>query len=135
MIRGLNHIGIAVENLDAAVALWQTATGGRVVHRETVAEQRVEVAVIEIGSLHVELLRPTSEDSPIFKFIAARGPGIHHIALQADSTQAELDRMKSQGVRLIDETARAGAEGTRVGFVHPKAVGGVLLEVVEARKG
>ncbi|MFZ5433943.1 MAG: methylmalonyl-CoA epimerase [Calditrichota bacterium] len=131
MINGLHHIGIAVTDLDAAVSQWQTVTGGKMVHREIVAEQRVEVAVIEIGSLHVELLKPTSDDSPIAKFIAARGTGIHHMALRSDSTQQELDRLKSSDVRLIDETARIGAENTRVGFIHPKATGGVLLEIVE----
>lgn len=135
MIHGLQHIGIAVENLDDAIALWQTATDARLVHREIVATQRVEVAVMEIGSLHVELLQPTSADSPIAKFITARGTGIHHLALCSDSAQQELDRMKSRGVRLIDETVRDGAEGTRVGFVHPKSMGGVLLEIVEPKQG
>ncbi|MBU0508507.1 methylmalonyl-CoA epimerase [bacterium] len=134
MITGLHHIGIAVEDLDSAIAQWQKVTEGRLIHRETVAEQRVEVAVIEIGLLHVELLRPTSGDSPIAKFIAARGAGIHHLALQADVAQIELERLKSDGVRLIDEVARIGAEDTRVGFIYPKAVGGVLLEIVESAK-
>lgn len=134
MIQGLQHIGIAVENLDAAILLWQTATDARLVHRETVVSQRVEVAVMEIGTFHVELLQPTSADSPIAKFIAARGTGIHHIALRSDSAQQELDRMKSLDVRLIDETVRDGAEGTRVGFIHPKSMGGVLLEIVEPKQ-
>lgn len=131
MMTGLAHIGIAVTDLEKAANAWTTATGGKLIHRETVASQKVEVAVIAIGELHVELLCATSEDSPIAKFIAARGTGIHHIALTADSAQTELDRLKSAGIRLIDETARDGAEGSKVGFLHPKSLDGVLMEVVE----
>jgi methylmalonyl-CoA/ethylmalonyl-CoA epimerase len=131
MITGLAHIGIAVTDLEKAVALWTSVTGGKVIHRETVASQKVSVAVIAIGELHVELLCATTADSPIAKFVAARGTGIHHIALTSGSTQAELDRMKADGIRLIDETARPGAEDMRVGFVHPKALDGVLVEIVE----
>lgn len=131
MITGLAHIGIAVTDLDKAVALWTCATGGKVIHRETVPGQKVNVAVIAIGELHVELLCATAEDSPIAKFITARGTGIHHLALACTTAQAELDRMKAEGIRLIDETARPGAEGTRVGFIHPKALEGVLVEIVE----
>ncbi|RPH94610.1 methylmalonyl-CoA epimerase [candidate division KSB1 bacterium] len=131
MLNGLDHIGIAVADLEQAVPLWLKITGGKLVHREIVASQKVEVAVIEIGSLHVELLRGVSDDSPIAKFIAARGAGIHHIALRSTAAQEELDRLKQTGVRLIDETVRTGAEDSRVGFIHPKSVEGVLLEVVE----
>lgn len=133
MITGLHHIGIAVSNLDEAIDLWTRTTGGKLVHREIVESQRVEVAVIEIGPLHVELLQPVAESSAVAKFIEKRGPGVHHIALRADSTDAELARLKAEGVALIDETSRPGAEQTRVGFLHPRALGGVLLEIVEPR--
>lgn len=133
MITGLEHIGVAVQDLDAAIELWCKATGGRVTHRELVAEQHVEIAVIEIGSLHVELLRPTADNSPIAKFITARGPGIHHLALRCDNAQSELDRLKRAGLCLIDERCRIGAEQSRVGFLHPKAMDGVLVEVVEPK--
>jgi methylmalonyl-CoA/ethylmalonyl-CoA epimerase len=131
MLTGLDHIGIAVSDLEAAIMTWVTATGGRVTHREIVAEQRVEVAAIKIGSLCIELLSPTSSDSPIAKFLATRGPGIHHLALTTTSAAQELERLKSAGIRLIDEVPRTGAENTRIAFVHPKALGGVLLEIVE----
>lgn len=131
MITGLAHIGIAVSDLEKAIVLWTNVTGGQLIHRETVAAQKVNVAVIAIGDLHVELLCATTEDSPIAKFICSRGTGIHHVALKSDSTQSELDRMKASGVRLIDETARLGAEGTRVGFIHPKSLESVLVEIVE----
>jgi len=131
MIAGLHHIGIAVTDLDAAVKLWIQLTGGKLVHRELLGEQLLETATLKIGELHIELLRPISNESPIAKFIERRGPGIHHIALQADSTQHELDRLKAGGIKLIDQTARLGSEGTQIGFIHPRAIEGVLLEIVE----
>ena len=134
MITGLAHIGIAVTDLEEAIALWIKVMGGRLIHREVVADQKVEVAVILVGTLRVELLAATSEDSPIARFVAARGAGIHHLALQSTSAQPELDRLKSAGVRLIDESPRTGAENTCAGFLHPKALGGVLVEILEYRK-
>jgi methylmalonyl-CoA/ethylmalonyl-CoA epimerase len=131
MINGLDHLGIAVSDLDGAIAQWTQITGGKLVHRECVESQRVDVAVIEIGSVRVELLSPTSPDSPVAKFIASRGPGLHHVALQSDSAQGELDRCAEQNARLIDRTVRPGAENSRVGFLHPHALGGVLLEFVD----
>jgi methylmalonyl-CoA epimerase len=134
MITGLAHIGIAVTDLEEAIALWTKVTGGKLVHRESVTTQKVEVAVIAVGDLRVELLAAVSEDSPIVKFVAARGAGIHHLALQSTSAQPELERLKKAGVRLIDESPRDSAENTRVGFLHPKALGGVLVEIVEHGK-
>jgi methylmalonyl-CoA/ethylmalonyl-CoA epimerase len=131
MIKGLDHLGIAVTDLDAAIAQWIALTGGILMHREVVASQQVEVAVITIGALRIELLQPQTESSPIAKFIARRGAGIHHLALEAAPAQAELDRLKTAGVQLIDEHLRPGAEHTEVGFLHPRAAGGVLLEFVE----
>ena len=133
MLKGLDHIGIAVTELDEAVRVFVQATGGRLAHREVVADQGVEVATIEIGSLRLELLCPTRDDSPVARFIAARGTGVHHIALESTSVQEELDGMKASGVRLIDERARAGSGNTSIGFVHPRALLGVLMEVVERK--
>ncbi|HEY3294311.1 MAG TPA: methylmalonyl-CoA epimerase [bacterium] len=133
MLTGLHHIGIAVMDLEDAVRSWETMSGGQVVHREFVESQGVEVAVIEIGSLRVELLKATREDSPIARFISANGTGIHHLALESTSVEEELTRMKASGVRLIDEKPRAGAENTSIGFVHPRALHGVLTEVVERK--
>jgi methylmalonyl-CoA/ethylmalonyl-CoA epimerase len=134
MITGLAHIGIAVSDLEEAIALWTKVTGGKLVHRETVTAQKVEVAVIAVGDLRVELLSGTSEDSPISRFVAERGAGIHHLALQSTSVQPELERLRKAGVRLIDQSPRDSAENTRVGFLHPKALGGVLVEIVEHGK-
>lgn len=131
MITGLAHIGVAVTELEPAIGLWCRLTGGRLVHREEVHSQRVDVAVIEIGTLRVELLCATSDDSPIARFISAKGPGIHHIGLRSTDAQEDLDRLKRAGIRLIDEQSRPGAESARVGFIHPKAADGVLLEIVE----
>ena len=134
MIRGLDHVGIAVENLDQAIALWVNTLGGKLTHREIVSDQKVEVATIRIGTLCVELLAAASDDSPISRFLAKRGAGIHHIALESDATQVELDRMKLSNVSLIDESARYGAEQTLVGFLHPRSLNGVLVEIVERKK-
>ena len=130
MIDGLDHVGIAVKDIDAAIVLWERVAKAVVEHREVVAEQKVEIATLRIGSLKVELLKPASPDSSVAKFLSARGEGIHHIALKCDSTQEELERAERSGVQLIDRQTRAGMEGTSVGFVHPRALAGVLVEYV-----
>ncbi len=134
MINGLDHISIAVSDLDAATRLWQTVAQAELVHRELVPEQRVEVVMLRMGSLKIELISPTSPDSPVARFLSTRGEGLHHIALLCDSTQAELDRVSELGVKLIDVHARIGAEKSHVGFVHPRSLGGVLLEFVDHAK-
>jgi methylmalonyl-CoA/ethylmalonyl-CoA epimerase len=131
MITGLDHISIAVEDLDGSVRLWQAVAQAQVVGRERVPEQQVEVVMLKIGALKIELIYPTSENSSVAKFLASRGPGLHHIALECESAQAELDRLRQAGVQLIDESARAGAEHSHVGFVHPKSLSGVLVEFVD----
>ena len=131
MIHGLDHLAIAVSDLEAAVTYWTTHLHAEVVHRETVAAQRVQVVMLRIGELRIELLQPTSEESPVAKFISTRGPGLHHVALRADSTESELSRLHAAGARLIDDHARPGAAGTLVGFIHPRTLGGVLVELVE----
>ena len=129
----INHLGIATNGIDDALKFWADALGLENVHTETVEDQKVRVAMLPIGESRVELLEPTSDDSPISKFLEKRGGGIHHIAVEVDDIEASLAQLKAQGMRLIDETPRVGAEGCLVAFVHPAASGGVLLELVQTR--
>jgi methylmalonyl-CoA epimerase len=130
----IDHIGVAVEDLDAAIALHQDTYGMTLVHRETVSEQGVEAVLLDVGENHVELLRPLSEDTPVGKFLAKRGPGLHHVAYQVTDIEAVLERLRAQGVRLIDETPRVGIRNSSVAFLHPSASGGVLTEIVQPSK-
>ena len=127
----IEHIGIATEKIDDALAFWRDALGLEVVHTEEVAEQGVRVAMLPVGEPRVELLEPTHDGSPVAKFLRKRGPGIHHVAVRVEDIRASLARLKSQGARLIDEEPRVGAGGCLVAFVHPQSAGGVLLELVE----
>ena len=135
MFARIDHIGVAVEDLDAAIALHEATYGMALAHRETVAEQGVEAVLLDVGENHVELLRPLSEDTPVGKFLAKRGPGLHHVAYQVGDIEAALSGLREQGVRLIDETPRVGIRGSRVAFLHPSASGGVLTEIVEPAGG
>lgn len=130
----IDHLGIATKGIEEALKFWEDALGLENVHTEVVEEQKVRVAMLPIGESRVELLEPTSDDSPISKFLEKRGGGIHHIAVRVDDIRAALERLKSQGARLIDEEPRIGAEGCLVAFVHPVASGGVLLELVQTAK-
>lgn len=130
----INHLGIATKGIDEALKFWSDALGLENVHTEIVEDQKVRVAMLPIGESRVELLEPTSDDSPISKFLEKRGGGIHHIAVEVDDIEASLEKLKSQGTRLIDEAPRLGAEGCLVAFVHPAASGGVLLELVQTIK-
>jgi methylmalonyl-CoA epimerase len=127
----IDHIGVAVADLEAAIALHERTYGMPVAHREIVAEQGVEAVLLDVGENHVELLRPLADDTPVGKFLAKRGPGLHHVAYQVADIEAALARLREQGVRLIDETPRIGIRGSRVAFLHPSASGGVLTELVE----
>jgi methylmalonyl-CoA epimerase len=127
----IDHIGVAVEDLDAALALYERDFAIALVHRETVTEQGVEAVLLDVGENHVELLAPLGEDTPVGKFLAKKGPGLHHVAYQTADIDAELERLKAAGLRLIDETPRTGIRGSRVAFLHPAATGGVLTEIVE----
>jgi methylmalonyl-CoA epimerase len=127
----IDHIGIAVEELDAAIALYEGAYGMEVVHRETVAEQGVEAVLLDVGENHVELLAPLGPDTPVGKFLAKKGPGLHHVAYQVPDIDAALGELRAAGLRLIDETPRTGIRSSRVAFLHPSATGGVLTEIVE----
>ena len=131
----IEHIGIATPNIADALAFWRDALGLSVVHTEEVAEQGVRLAMLPVGEPRVELLEPTHEGSPVAKFLAKRGPGLHHIAVRVPDIRAALTRLREQGARLIDETPRVGAEGCLVAFVHPASAGGVLLELVERTAG
>jgi methylmalonyl-CoA/ethylmalonyl-CoA epimerase len=135
MFARIDHIGVAVEDLDAAIALHETTYGMALVHRETVTEQGVEAVLFDVGENHVELLRPLAGDTPVGKFLAARGPGLHHVAYQVPDIEAALEQLKAAGARLIDETPRTGIRSSRVAFVHPKSSGGVLTEIVQPAKG
>jgi methylmalonyl-CoA/ethylmalonyl-CoA epimerase len=135
MFARIDHIGVAVEDLDAAIALHETTYGMALVHRETVTEQGVEAVLFDVGENHVELLRPLGGDTPVGKFLAARGPGLHHVAYQVPDIEAALEKLKAAGARLIDETPRTGIRSSRVAFVHPKSSGGVLTEIVQPAKG
>jgi methylmalonyl-CoA epimerase len=134
MFARIDHIGVAVEDLDAAIALHQETYGMALVHRETVTEQGVEAVLLDVGENHVELLRPLSEDTPVGRFLAKRGPGLHHVAYQVGDIEAALARLREQGVRLIDETPRVGIRNSSVAFLHPSASGGVLTEIVQPSK-
>ncbi|ASJ07454.1 methylmalonyl-CoA epimerase [Thermococcus pacificus] len=130
MIKKIDHVGIAVKNLDEAIKVWE-GLGLRVEEIEEVPDQKVRTAIIHVGESRIELLEPTAEDSPIAKFIAKRGEGIHHIALGVDDIEKHLEELKEKGYRLIDEKPRIGAGGAKIAFVHPKAVTGVLLELCQ----
>jgi methylmalonyl-CoA epimerase len=127
----IDHIGVAVADLEAAVALHERTYGMPVVHREIVPAQGVEAVLLDVGENHVELLRPLADDTPVGRFLEKRGPGLHHVAYQVTDVEATLAQLRDQGVRLIDETPRTGIRGSRVAFLHPSASGGVLTELVE----
>ena len=130
----IDHLGIATKGIDEALKFWADALGLENVHTEIVEEQKVRVAMLPLGESRIELLEPTSDDSPISKFLEKRGGGIHHIAIQVDDIEASLKHLKGTGARLIDESPRVGAEGCLVAFIHPSATGGVLLELVQTPK-
>ena len=131
MLGRIDHIGVAVEDLDAALKLYAETLGMTVVHRETVTEQGVEAILLDVGENHVELLAPLGPDTPVGKFLAKKGPGLHHVAYQVTDIEATLAALKAAGTRLIDETPRIGIRSSRVAFVHPASTGGVLTEIVQ----
>lgn len=128
----IDHLGIATKGIDEALKFWQDALGLENVHTEIVEDQKVRVAMLPLGESRIELLEPTSEDSPISKFLDKRGGGIHHIAVSVEDIYVSLAKLKANGMRLIDESPRIGAEGCLVAFVHPSSANGVLLELVQA---
>jgi methylmalonyl-CoA/ethylmalonyl-CoA epimerase len=128
--RGIHHLGVAVEDLDEAVATYERLFGAEVEHRETVPDQGVEAASLRIGAGRVELLGSLGAETPVGKFLAKRGPGMHHVAYEVDDVGEALQELSAQGAELIDEHPRRGLFGLEVAFVHPDAVHGVLAEVV-----
>ena len=131
----INHLGIATKGIDEALKFWSDGLGLENVHTEVVEDQKVRVAMLPIGESRIELLEPTSDDSPISKFLEKRGGGIHHIAVEVEDIEASINTLKAKGMRLIDEKPRTGAEGCLVAFVHPSSANGVLLELVQSPKG
>jgi methylmalonyl-CoA/ethylmalonyl-CoA epimerase len=127
----IDHIGVAVEDLDASIELYRDKLGMPLEHRETVTEQGVEAALLGVGDSHVELLAPLGDDTPVGKFIVKRGPGLHHTAYRCDNVAEALEECKRRGLRVIDDEPRTGIRGSRVAFLHPSAGGGVLTELVE----
>ena len=130
--RGIHHLGVAVDDLDAALATYERLFGARLERRENVPEQGVEAASLRIGRDRVELLASLGEETPVGRFLATRGPGMHHVAYEVDDVGAALDELAAKGAELIDERPRQGLFGLEVAFVHPDAVHGVLSEVVSA---
>ena len=128
--RGIHHLGVAVENLDDALATYERLFAARLEHRETVPDQGVEAASLRVGDSRVELLASLGDDTPVGRFLAKRGPGMHHVAYGVTDLRAELTRLASVGAELIDEQPRHGLFGLEVAFVHPEAVHGVLSELV-----
>jgi methylmalonyl-CoA epimerase len=130
----LDHVGIAVRSLDEALRPYVNGLGLSVDGTEEVAGERVRVAFLPVGETRIELLEPTAEDSPIARFIQRRGEGVHHLCFQVADLDAALERLKAAGVPLVDESPRGGAGGSRVAFVHPRGMGGVLIELSEVRE-
>jgi methylmalonyl-CoA/ethylmalonyl-CoA epimerase len=131
----IDHVGVAVEQLEPALALYRDRLKLRLAHREVVVQQGVDAALLDVGEGHVELLAPLDADTPIGRFLARRGPGLHHVAYQVSDIERTLAALKQAGLALIDERPRAGIRGSRVAFMHPQATGGVLSEIVEPAAG
>jgi len=134
-VLGIDHLAVAVEDLDAATALWRDRFGLREGAREVVEDQGVEVQMMHAGDTRIELVCPVRPDSPMAGFLAKRGPGLHHVALAVPDCAEAIDAATAVGARMIDEAPRGGAHGTRIACVHPKSSGGVLTELVEGGEG
>jgi methylmalonyl-CoA/ethylmalonyl-CoA epimerase len=131
----IDHIGVAVEDIDAALALYEGSFEMPLVHRETVEAQGVEAVLLDVGDGHVELLAPLGPDTPVGKFMAKNGAGLHHVAYAVDDIDSTLEKLGAAGVELIDATPRVGIRESRVAFLHPRSTGGVLTEIVEPAGG
>jgi methylmalonyl-CoA/ethylmalonyl-CoA epimerase len=135
MFTRIDHIGVAVEQLEPALELYRDSLELELAHREVVEEQGVEAVLLDVGENHVELLAPLSPDTPVGRFLAKNGPGLHHVAYQVDDIDGALGALKRAGLAMIDEQPRAGIRGSRVAFVHPRATAGVLTEIVQPASG
>lgn len=134
MFGRIDHIGVAVEDLDDAIRLYEERLGMPLQHRETVEQQGVEAVLLGVGESHVELLRPLGPDTAVGKFLERSGPGLHHVAYGTDDIDSALEAVRDAGLSLIDEEPRTGIRGSRVAFLHPKSTGGVLTELVEPQE-
>lgn len=134
-LRGIDHVGVAVADLDEAIAFYERVFGMRCVHTETNEEQGVREAMLAVGPDHIQLLAPLTPESTIAKFLDRHGPGVQQVAYTVDDVEAASAALRSQGLRLLYETARRGTAGSKVNFVHPKDAGGVLVELVEPASG
>jgi len=135
MLNTIDHVGVAVEDLDAALELYHGPLGMPEVHREMVEEQGVEAVLLDVGDSHVELLKPLGPETAVGKFLARRGPGLHHVAYRVADVEETLGELSAAGLRLIDEHARRGIRDSRVAFLHPSSTGGVLTEIVQPGPG
>ena len=135
MFTRIDHIGVAVEQIEPSLELYRDSFELRVAHREVVSEQGVEAVLLDGGENHVELLAPLDSETPVGRFLQKRGPGLHHVAYQVNDIDATLAALKRAGMALIDEQPRAGIRGSRVAFMHPAGTGGVLTEIVEPAAG
>ena len=135
MFGRIDHVGVAVEDIDAALALYEQGYEMPLVHRETVTEQGVEAVLLDVGDGHVELLQPLGPETAVGKFLSRRGPGLHHVAYAVEDIDAALERIAAAGIELIDAKPRIGIRESRVAFLHPRSTGGVLTEIVEPAGG
>jgi methylmalonyl-CoA epimerase len=131
----IDHIGVAVEEIDAAIALYGESFEMELAHRETVDSQGVEAVLLDVGDGHVELLAPLGPDTPVGRYLAKNGPGLHHVAYAVDDIDAALKKIAAAGIQLIDSEPRVGIRDSRVAFLHPRSTGGVLTEIVEPAGG
>ena len=131
----IDHIGVATDDLDASLALYEGSMAMPLVHRETVEEQGVEAVLLDVGDCHVELLSPLGPDTPVGKFLERKGPGLHHVAYRVDDINAALAQLADAGIELIDSEPRTGIRQSQVAFLHPRSTGGVLTEIVQPAKG
>jgi methylmalonyl-CoA/ethylmalonyl-CoA epimerase len=135
MFGRIDHVGVAVEDIEAAIGLYEKSFEMELAHRETVESQGVEAVLLDVGDGHVELLRPLGPDTAVGKFLARMGPGLHHVAYAVEDIDATLARLAAAGLELIDSEARTGIRASRVAFLHPRSTGGVLTEIVEPAGG
>ncbi|MFL5833198.1 MAG: methylmalonyl-CoA epimerase [Solirubrobacterales bacterium] len=135
MFGRIDHIGVAVEDIDAAIELYRNGFGMELAHRETVESQGVEAVLLDVGDGHVELLAPLGPDTPVGKYLAKNGTGLHHVAYAVDDIDAALEKVAAAGIQLIDSEPRTGIRDSRVAFLHPRSTGGVLTEIVEPAGG
>lgn len=135
MFDRIDHVGIAVEELDGPIALYEATYGMPLVHRETVDSQGVEAVLLDVGESHIELLRPLGPDTPVGKFVAKKGTGLHHVAYGVSDIEAALAHLAEAGVELIDSEPRVGIRDSLVAFLHPRSTGGVLTELTQAKEG